>query len=514
MSVTEINEVHHEYIDLFERVKAAWTYHQFSRGIGHVFVEESIRDVSEVDFKPLFEELKLASEQLNSVTVGQVRSRLVKVGGDLSRIVSILEEEDSKLSPSFLRLFFQRVKSYDQQVLIRMIRFYLMLQAGRKWSPGRIDKVDYLSTCLAESICGSRIANHRAKVLPLLEKFWDQASKDPLPPGAVDSFLGRLEELDSEIATMTSLAQLREVSLIPRFRDFKHSLGRAFFMPDIHERVLQTNLNLRALVQQFYSHEERRLFADYEELADLERAVALDPDLGREISQVHDDVERFERDVQENNVRLDDLADVRRRLSAILPKVQRLGRASEKSGTPEDTMPVRLAEALAEMPPWLGPERNREFVALLRALDSLSATITPEDAVHRPEIAPYELETREVIAYRRLQDGDDDAPVEVLVLSAAAVRRSMQRDADDIRNLPAEELIEEGSEGIVRVRQALRIAQEAMDELDTVAESARLRDEPEEGAELARLKIRLMQAYADIWLLTYPLSFLGDEDNA
>lgn len=517
MSVTEINEVHKEYIELFDRVKAAWTYHQFSRGVSHVFVEESMKHVVEVDFKPLFAELKLASEELNSAMVIKVRSRLVEVAGDLSRIVSILEEEDSKFSPSVLRLFFQRVKSYDEQVLIRMIRFYLAIQAGRKWSPERIDKVDYLATSLAESMCGTQIASHRAKLLPLLERFWSLASVDPLPPGALGACRSRLDSLDSEVASCTSLAQLREIDLIARYRDFKHGLGRGYFMPELLEHVLQTNLDLRVLVRQFYSHEERRLFADYEELAELERSVTLDAELGLEMSQVHTDVEAFERKVQENNVRLDDLADVRRRVSALLPVVQRLGQVvdrAEPDEVGEDTMPVRLAEALSQMPAWLGPERNREFVALLRALDGVPDSTPAEEAVHQPEIAAYELEVREVVAYRRLQVGDDaGGAVDVLALSAAAVRRSMQRDADEIRDLPAEDPVEEGSEGIVRVRQALRIAREAMAELGAAAEAAAAVDDPGEAAELERLRIRLMKSYADIWLLTYPLSAAPDSGD-
>lgn len=441
------------------------------------------------------------------MTVSKVHSRLVEVGSELSRILSILDEEDSKLSPSVLRQFFQRVKSYDEQVLIRMIRFYLTIQVGRKWQPARIDKADYLATCLAETMCGPVISNHRAKLLPLLEKFWARASVDPLPPGTLDACLARVETIDGEIATTTSLAQLRETDLISRYRKFKHGLGRGFFMPQLLEHVLQTNLNLRSMVRQFYSHEERRLFADYEELAELERSVSLDPDLGHELSEVHTDVERFERNVQQNNVRLDDLADVRRRVSALLPKVQRLGTTAQRSEPEEDTLPVRLAEALSEMPPWLGPERNREFVALLRTLDGVPDSTPAEDVVHQPEIAAYELEVREVVAYRRLQVSDEEhAPVDVLVLSAAAVRRSMQRDADEIRDLPSDEPIEEGSEGVVRVRQALRIAHEAMTEIEAAAEAAASAGDREEAAQLSRLRIRLMAVYADIWLLIYPMS--------
>jgi len=514
MSVTEINEVHHEYIDLFERVKAAWTYHQFSRGVGHVFVEEAMTDAVEVDFKPLFEELKQASEELNSATVTKVRSRLIKVSSDLSRIVSILEEEDSKLSPSVLRLFFQRVKSYDEQVLIRMIRFFLAVQAGRKWAPARIDKVDYLATCLAETMCGTVISNHRTKLLPLLEKFWGMASVEPLPPGALDACRARSEAIDAEIATLTSLSQLRKVSLISRYREFKHGLGRGFFNPELLEHVLQTNLNLRAMVRQFYSHEERRLFADYEELAELERSVTLNAELGEELSQVHSDVERLERRVQENNVRLDDLEEVRRRVSALLPEVQKYGNTGRSAEGVDDTLPVRLAEAMSEMPPWLGPERNREFLALLRALDGIQEGTPPEEALHLPEIAPYELEAREVVAYRRLQESDEDdrAAVDVLALSAAAVRRSIERDADEIRDLPTDEPVEEGSEGIVRVRQALKIASEAMTELGVAADQAAEAGDPQEAAELGRLRVRLMRSYSNIWLLTYPLS--AERDSA
>ena len=512
MSVREINEVHHDYIELFERAKSAWTYHQFLRGVGHVFVEERPVGEVDVDFQPLFAELKEVSENLNSASIPRVRDRLDGVTAELANIVATLDEEDSKLSPSFLRQFFHRVKSYDEQVVIRMTRFYLSVQGGRKWPGDRIDKVDFLASTLAELICGPEMKRQRAKLLPLLEKFWSIASEEALPPGVLEACQARLEAFDEEIEGLTSLAQQRESNLLGRYREFKHSLGRAYFYPQLLEGVLRTNLRLRAAIRQFYSHEERRLFSEYEQLADLERTVTVDPQLGREVSEVHRDVEAFEQRVQQHNVRLADLEEVRSRVSALLPEIQRRGESivphSAVVESSDDVVPSALAGALDKMPAWLSAERNAEFIGVIHKIAAVDDTVEADEAVHLPELAPYDLEPREVIAFRRLrEEGEVGRPTDVLVLAAAAVRRRLERDADEVRDLPLDEPVEEGSQGILRVREALGLAERQMAELVEAGE----RSEPEEAAELAKSRVRLMRAYADIWLLTYPLSAVPEE---
>ena len=57
MTVQELSKLHRAYIDLSDRFKAAWTFHQFVEGIRKVFPGAEL-SAGDLKFQPIYEDLK------------------------------------------------------------------------------------------------------------------------------------------------------------------------------------------------------------------------------------------------------------------------------------------------------------------------------------------------------------------------------------------------------------------------------------------------------------------------
>ena len=65
MTVQELTVVHQRYIDLSDRFRAAWTFHQFLQGLQKIFLE-SAPGRYPADFQGLYNTLKDVSQNLNA----------------------------------------------------------------------------------------------------------------------------------------------------------------------------------------------------------------------------------------------------------------------------------------------------------------------------------------------------------------------------------------------------------------------------------------------------------------
>ncbi len=515
MSAQDLNRVHRRYVVVSSTFKSAWTFHQFVQGLRKVFPELSTGDYP-ADFQGIYGELKLVSENLSETSVDLATLQLEQVESRLQPLVQILLGADEEISPGQLRQFFQRVKNFDANILTQLVKFYLHGKGEEDWNLDRLDKADFLSTKVAEEYNDSRAAYvlcDRTKLRELAQGFWAALAVHPIADHEAEAVCREIKAMEGEIRAFSSIDQLHQQGLIKRYRDLKHSLGDAFFQPRVWHAVLETNLVMKNHVQQLYQRDEQRIVAEYQQVFELERDVPVDVQLGEELSEFRNAVERFEEQLQGENVRLAEVAELREKVRELVPKLQ-----PEDSSTsipapaelrPSEPAPAEstAAESTAAEPQEAASEKawvGDRFDAIVAALDDTNPTHEPKKVALHPEIFGLGLGPREVVAYRRLYGGGVcDRGLEQFVLQAAALRARIESEAEEIQSILDDRAATHDAPIFGQAQQTARLGDLYLRRFEHRIEQAVLAGDSIDARLLQLLKMRLMRGYSGLWLLVH-----------
>ena len=253
-SVQELSALHKRYIDISDRFKSSWTYHQFLQGL-HKLTGEGELPQYATEFQAVYGLLKEVSQHLTQAGTDRVRNELEMVERRLQDLNRFLLQEDAKVAPSQLRLFFQRVRNYSDGILIQLVKFYLYLRPHDEWGQERHDKIDYLVTKLSEEAQGPQgpwVLQERSKAKQVYNGLWQLAGGPTVGDGEIDVHRGRIEELRRQMLQADSFDRLTESARIAEYRRYKFQLGRLFFHPELLLTIVETNLALRNHIQQLY----------------------------------------------------------------------------------------------------------------------------------------------------------------------------------------------------------------------------------------------------------------------
>lgn len=325
MSVEELHTLHQRYVALSQRFRSAWVFHQFLQSLAKLYFDE-LDDRYPDRFQELYGQLKEISQSLNASQAAGLGRRFDGVERQLGELIDALMAEDSRVEPAHLRRFFRRFRTYDEKVLLQLVRFYLYGHRADSWPPDRIDKIDYLLTRLSEEgpedeeTAAPGLAD-RARLREMLTGLRNLIPAPPAPVETIEERRREIERLRDEIAAAGDLERLHERALVQRFRALKHGLGELFFEPDLALAVLETNRRVKVVIKELYGREERRIFAEYQQIFDLEGQVRPDRDLSSDLARFREEVERFERHLQRDELRLDELAQIRKRVRALMPRL-------------------------------------------------------------------------------------------------------------------------------------------------------------------------------------------------
>ncbi len=509
MSVQELSLLHRRYADLSHRFRAGWAFHQFLKNIKKVFDELAIGDLP-ADFQKVYDVLREVSQNLNTADHEHVRAQLDQVQQQLTQITGALLAEDSKVSPPFLRQFFQRVKNYDDKILTQLVRFYLYCNRGDAWHPDRLDKVDYLLSRLAEEYDESTstyVLRDRKQLKEILGSLWALVSPE-VEGGGVQEYLRAVADIQGELTEVESLDELNDRHLIHRFRDLKHGLGNQFFEPGLALALLETNLKLKNLIQQLYRQEEHRIVTEYQEVFELEREVPFDSALTQELAQLRDEIERFENQLQREELNLNDLARIRGMIRSLSPRLE-VETSAEPVAREEVETKVSEAEeapSAADQPGW---SDYREWIAeplgrLEAALEEVDPKLAPKKVTLARELYSYRLEAREVLAFRRLhQNQDCDRDLETFLVEAAALRMRLNEEAEEIKGLLDETVTTGDAPVFENARRTVEVANAFLWRFFHLQDRTLLAGDFEECQEVQLLKMRLMRDYSGLWLLAH-----------
>jgi hypothetical protein len=339
-------------------------------------------------------------------------------------------------------------------------------------------------------------------------------------PGRVAEHLAQFDDLRAEIGAVSDLDELHERHLIRRYRETKRRLGPLFFDPSLLLKIITTNLALGERIQELYRFEERAIADSCHEVFSLEQeapvAQAEDGSLDAELNRFRREFSRFEEELQGGELKLDRLAQLRFQARSLAPRLRNsLGEGGERDAETSEVLIVP-APGASEPPAGartgighlLGYAATAGDSGLRRVLDVLAGSnmdADPAEVVLQAEVFPLRLESREVVAYRRLSDPGlrDDLDLERFVLEAAALRVRVNDSAEEIRGLPDETASTGSGEGYGVARKLAVRADSFLRHFGHLIENAVLERREEDARSLQILRMRLMRDYSGLWLLAF-----------
>lgn len=513
-TVQELSVLHRRYADISHRFRAGWTFHQFLQSLGKTLLQR-VEDQHSTEFQNLYTGLKEISQSLNASESERIRHRLEAIDRRLTELIGSLDEEDTKVTPDLLRQFFRRVKNYDEKILSQLVRFYLYAHVGGPWPTERLDKIDFLLARLSEEMddrTGELVLRDHHRLTEIFQGIWGQLGEAPPGDQLIEERRAAIDAVRHEMGQVESLDALNESALIRRYRELKHGLGSFYFHPELLLAIQETNLVFKSRIQKLYRQEEQRIVAEYQRVFELEREVPFDTQLDRELADFREEIERFEKQLQKEEFRLGDIAQIRQKVRQLLPRLSAVrpetGERPTVSRMGQDTGEIALSRAADAVSSPLSSHEELLGDYYRRLVDALREVNPPDLPVERvvlkPEVFSLRIEPREVEAYRRLfGKAECDRELEQFLLESAALRIRINEEAHDIGSLLDETSVTGDAIVFARARLTCRSADlylwrfsHVLNELVTVGNMA-------ESRQVQLLRMRLMRDYSGLWLLAF-----------
>lgn len=516
MNVEDIDRLHRRYVELSHQFRAGWVYHQFLQSLAKVF-DMSTGQWAD-SFQKVYSGLKEVSSGLTASEAAQAAERLEDLERRLGDLTEAMVGEDSKVSPEHLRQFFHRFQKYDEKILVQLSRFYVYAGRREGWSADRVDKLDFLLTRIGEEESEASGGNRRYRLAEgqqlteIYASLGTLAGTEALEEREIERHRRRAEEIRAELGAVGDLDELNQRGLLSRFREFKHGLGAVLLEPRVLAAVLETNLAFKNLVRRFYRQEERRIVAEYQQIFELEKEVPLDVELEEELQEFRQEIEAFEERLQREEFRLGDLARIRGRVHTLMPRLRRaLHPEAEYEDYPAPETPgVEVSEDGADTREvLLGGDAGaaailgEDYRELFELLGQCDPELSPKATTLRPDVYPLRLEPREVVAFRRLQETDEEDPAERFLLEAAALRVRINRQAEEIRDHLDDTYQDPNGVAQVGVRASLKLADRYLWLFHHRLHELVVGGWGEEARQMELLRMRLMRDYSGLWLLAY-----------
>jgi len=513
-TVQELSVLHRRYADISHRFRAGWTFHQFLQSLGKTLLQR-VEDQHSTEFQNLYTGLKEISQSLNASESERIRHRLEAIDRRLTELIGSLDEEDTKVTPDLLRQFFRRVKNYDEKILTQLIRFYLYAHVGGPWPTERLDKIDFLLARLSEEVddrSGELVLRDHHRLAEIFHGIWSQLGEAPPGDQLIEERRVAVDTVRHQMGAVESLDDLNESGLIRRYRELKHGLGNFYFHPELLLPIQETNLVFKSRIQKLYRQEEQRIIAEYQRVFELEREVPFDTDLDRELSDFREEIERFEKQLQKEEFRLGDIAQIRQKVRQLLPRLN-AGRTptAERpslSRMGQDTGEISLVKSASAVASSMTSHEEllgdyyRRLVGALREVNP--PDLAPERVVLKPDVFALRVEAREVDAYRRVfGKGECDRELEQFLLESAALRIRINEEAHEIASLLDETSVTGDAVVFARARLTCRSADLYLWRFNHVMNDLMMSGNMTECRQVQLLRMRLMRDYSGLWLLAF-----------
>lgn len=443
----DVNPLAGRHRALSVRFKAAWAFHQLLVGMHRTQILEQFDDRSGA-FKSAFETLKKTSEELEGAATSDssvVPALLDTLKTQVSDLEASLARTEGSISPSQVRQFFQQVRSFDERILIDIIRFYQCIEGPGEWDKDRLDKADLVVSRLAESIAGTELQGDRTRLRKVLQALAvADGDPDAEQVAEITSLSATLQDLRSEVRWVKTFDELHESKLVQLYRALKHDMGHKLFHPNLLPLVADVNNAFKHKVDELRELEEDRIVSGYRTLLQgPEKPAAGGPELDVALAGLQRQIDDFETRARTENVRLDELATLGKSLKDVSRRFQdRFTSAEVEVGSSPTVASAASARPRAAAAEALMPNVDAVqpfWDELMAAFAGLGSDLDPRTASTQGAVLKYRLEPREVAAFQSLGgEARSGSGLEQFVLAAVALRRCISSVVDDIQGALSE----------------------------------------------------------------------------
>lgn len=515
----ESEAISQAYGRLSAKFKALWTFHQFLQGVHRT----SLHGVTgpAVSFAPLYEQIKRIKETKGVEAPDDTRAAMARLDVQLDVLHATLAEDDRQISPSTMRLFFERVKAGDEELLLSILKFYYYAPG---LSPDEMDKVDLLLTRLGTEPGPGGEAELRppAELQKLTDALLSLMDRPRVDAAEVQSVVSLLDILRRDLEACERFEDLSNRKTLENIRTLKHRMGKAFYEPEVMNAILSSNVAVKKKFQLLYKVEEKRILEASREILEKEKdlegdARFMSPEFREDLERFRKDKEDFEKSSRRRGVRPRDVKRLKDSLHRLLARLDPAAADEFDVGSDSTAGSGRKKkEAVAKgaTPPpfrrdtgvgvtWRAETDRLTSEAARRILASVDLVRSgPQQGV--PEYGTR-LEGWEVrAALRILQKGKDAEPPgarDRLFFNAAVLRQKMDEEAHALRDLvgevgdstASEQTLAPTGKCLARAREIDGFFREAL----VAAESEGI----EPWNHLTRSRFRHLRAFAGLWLL-------------
>jgi len=436
--------------------------------------------------------VRAIAAQINTGSPETVEPLIRELYTRLDGVSSQLREVDRKISPSFVRRFFEKVRPQDEKIAFYLLRFYFSQQDVDE---DVIDKVDFLATVAAtgRSDPDAGATRPRAQIKKLFEALTSASIWPRLDTAMTPAIVRAFDELATDVAAAREFEELLTQRLLENVRTMKRRVSHGLSHPDILTAVAWCNLTTRSVFHRLYEKEERRLDEMTGRITDLERELSREGDdtPPDEFRRFRDSRIRFDRQAMDRNLRAQHVVELKQAIGEVLQKFDISGLAAED-----------IDDAL-ELVEEIDPEGKDEDSFWKPCLERISAAVELYDDGAGPlrtnitGLAHLKLEPWELAAARRAISTDTSpSDVDRLLLKAAALRIKAEVEADSLRTQTKEgappELVRAARATLSRGAQLDRQLIQIVDSMEGGS-----------GQEVrwwTRSRFRLVRATSDLWL--------------
>jgi hypothetical protein len=536
-AIGDLTSVNQAYTRLAEKFKTLFTFHQFLQGLHKTFLGNA--PGYDVDFQALYDQVRGVTAQLTLQQPSEVLLLVQKLDVHLDGVHRQLAEDDATIPPSFVRRFFERVKTEDEKLLVAVLRFYFY---GRTLPHDAVDKIDFLVTVVGARRSfddGHFIARFPVELQKLFGALITLMPRAAPPAELVNEVVESLARIKRGIERCSRFDELIESRVLDDLRRVKHAMGSAIYTVEALSAMLEANLAAKNKFSALYEAEERRIAESSRQLSKMEEELengtkSSAEDLAAEFQRFHE-LQRALEASKEKGVRRMEVRRLSRTIdtllakldlpasepaSAAVPAVLDGGRSATRPGQGAHHAPFPASDgAASEMPSGeaieesappgparkeaTAPERDPLLADYAAKVLSTVETMDGPGSLSSRSVSRFRLEPWEIRAARRLlrapsaDDGDETRARDLLFFESALVRMRIDDEAQSLRAPIANDLAPHLAASAQCLVRAQELDRRFRAEVDASSKAAA----PDRVKEVNRSRFRLLRSFAGLWLL-------------
>ncbi len=544
MEQPSVHALSERFTRLSDRFRSLWTFYQFLSGVYKHRGEGTVPFT--YDFQALYRRVQELVPRMGVDESQQAEQDFNQLSRELDRIQGEMVQIEHRFPPSLLRRFFDHLKRQDEKILYALVKFYLL---STDFAQDTLDKLDILLTRIAEAPLesGRTMARDPSELRPIFQRLAAYAQLPPLPEADAGPLVEAVRDFRGELRTAGTFDTLIDSRVFDRYRQLKQQLGKTFLNPPILVEAVITNIEARNQFDRLFREEEARILEQTNRVFEIERFLERNPDVDHATlrSQIEDfrtSRMRLDSSRREDNVKREDIVDLRRAMDAVLESFRALGfdegpsyaaaptpRRHERTAFPTppqrrdapsrapaaDPFPDPDDGAVASEPSSSTPSITEILPSdpllteplhkIMFAIEMVAWDRSPDRVVQAPELHNLRLEPWEVASYRELVErkeprGTTKWELEAFFLRSAALRIKMEEERQEIQRLHATDNDERAFDLLERSAQSLERARDIDRRFQWFIDDMLYSGDTEQLEQLYRSRFRFLHAYSALWL--------------